>query len=118
MASQTYYLYDGMTMPQLGVDPGEVLFDSSSGLYPPAVAMRFQLGEGNTEACYVHVEGFHNKNGSVDEADWEKALVGYMQPLELLYRNPSRLTEGLITKVYGWSSGGGGTLCWTPIAKF
>jgi hypothetical protein len=119
MSSQTYFLSGGFNVPAHTNDQaGTLLFDSTAGDYPPAVAMRFQIATGLTEDCYVHIEGFHNKNDSTDPAYWDKAIVAPNQPLEILFRNPSRLTEGYITKVYGWSAEGGGCLNWTPIARF
>lgn len=123
MSAQTGYLgliiSDNVT--NFGpADPGTIIFDSTAGDYPPAVGMRFQLQPGTTESCYIHIDGFHSKNG-FDEEDsnhWDKSIVGASAPLDIIFRNPSRLTEGLITNVRAWSDTGAGVICWTPIAKF
>lgn len=97
-------------------DAGMLIFDSTTGDYAPAVAMRFQLQPGSTESVMVHIVGFHSQNGSADPANWDKGIVGSGIPLDIAFRK-EKYIGGAITQVYAWSESGGGVLCWTPIAQ-
>ena len=115
MARQTSYNGTAIT-DIVDTDPGILIFDSTTGDYAPAVAMRFQLYPGSSESVMVHIVGFHSQNDSVDAADWDKAVVGAGIPLDIAYRK-EKYVGGSIEEVYAWSESGGGVLCWTPIAQ-
>jgi len=118
MSSQTGYDVTHSIPDQPGFDPGVVIFDSEADGYPPAPAMRFQVVPGVTESCFIHIDGFHEKPDPNTPSSWEKTLVRWDIPVDIVFRNPSNPSMGYISKVTAWSADGSAGLNWTPLVRY
>lgn len=118
MSSQTGYDVNNSIPDQIGFGAGVVIFDSETDGYPPAPAMRFQVVPGVTESCYIHIDGFHMKTDPLDPATWDKTIVRWDVPVDIVFRNPTNPSMGYIAKVTAWSNDGSAGLNWTPLVRY
>jgi hypothetical protein len=96
----------GLTGPTEDSNDSDELFNAEGEGLRPMLGV-WMMGE--TEDCYVHIDGIHGTN--------EFERIPAYTPVERIVMNPVNKT-GSITRILGYSATGSGALTWAPTMEW